>query len=62
MAEAHLGLLRRYHECLARFTGHAVAEVEVWCAEGRFFGAGEAKEAGLIDEISRGKTALRPLR
>jgi ATP-dependent Clp protease protease subunit len=62
IAEAQLELLRRYHECLARFTGHPVGEVERWCAAGRFFGAAEAKEAGIIDEISRGKTPLRPLR
>lgn len=62
IAGAQLELLWRYHECLARFTGQTLEEVERWCAAGRYFGAEEAKEAGIIDEISRGKAPLRPLR
>ncbi len=62
LAKAQLALLRRYHECLARFTGRPVGEVEQWCSEGRFFVAEEAKTAGIIDEISRGRTPLRRVR
>jgi ATP-dependent Clp protease protease subunit len=62
IAKAQLELLRRYHDCLARFTGRPLEEVERWCGEGRFFGAEEAKKIGLIDEISRGRTPLRRIR
>ncbi|MHB1986418.1 MAG: ATP-dependent Clp protease proteolytic subunit [Acidimicrobiales bacterium] len=62
IARAQLELLLRYHECLARFTGRSVAEVEQWCTTGRFFGADEAKKVGIIDEISSGTTPLRRVR
>ncbi|MHB8246606.1 MAG: ATP-dependent Clp protease proteolytic subunit [Acidimicrobiales bacterium] len=62
IARSELAAIERYHECIARFTGRLVVEVERWCRQGRFLGAEEAKEIGLVDEISRGRAPLRRIR
>lgn len=59
LAEAHLELSRRYYACLARFTHHSVEEIGEWCASGKVLDASEAKERGIIDEISQTRGPLR---
>lgn len=62
LAADHRRSLARYHDCLARFSGHPVATIAAWCAEGRYLDAAEAVELGLLDEVAKGKSPLRPLR
>lgn len=62
LARAHLDLVGRFHETIARHSGQAVDDVERWCTEGRHFAAPEAVRLGIVDEVSQGKAPLRSIR
>ncbi len=62
LARAQLDLIDRYHECIARSTGHSPAEAAEWCLSGRHFDAAEAKRLGIVDEISESRPPLRRVR
>lgn len=62
MARSELSMLRRYHEALAGFSGQRIEDVEGWCGAGRYLSAIEAKELGLVDEVSGERPPLRRVR
>lgn len=62
LAKAHLDLIDRYHEAIARSSGRPVDEVTAWCAEHRHMSAADALQFGIIDEVSKGRAPLRRVR
>ena len=62
LARVELDLLLRYHDHLARALGRPTEEVTGWCASGRYVTATEAREIGLIDDVSGERASLRPVR
>lgn len=62
MARSELSMLRRYHECLARCSGQSLEDMAGWCAAGRYLSASEAKELGLVDEVTGERPPLRRVR
>ena len=60
-AELRAGERRRFCERVAAATGTPVAVVEEDVQRGRFFGAAEAVDYGILDEVSRPDAGIRRL-